>query len=89
VQAIRQEAHEQVRLNASLVLVKDRPDRQVALEVAKGLLHLHQLQMVIPHHSRVCLGQIAAQQVPALSATKPKTSAPKKIQTDAESAKSG
>jgi hypothetical protein len=33
VQAIGQERDEDVRLNACLKLVRDRPDRQVALEV--------------------------------------------------------
>ena len=41
VQAVRQEAHEDMRLDASWLLVEDRPDRQIALEVAKGLFHLH------------------------------------------------
>ena len=38
VQAIGQKGDEDVRLDASLELVKDRPDREVALEVLERLL---------------------------------------------------
>jgi hypothetical protein len=42
VQAIGQEGDEDVRLDARLKLVKDRPDREVAFEVLERLLDRNQ-----------------------------------------------
>ena len=45
-----EEGDEDVRLNACLNLVKDRPDRQVALEVLERLFDRHQQQIMAPQH---------------------------------------
>jgi hypothetical protein len=48
VQAIGQEGNEDVRLDASLELVKDRPDREIAFEVLERLLDRNQQQIMAP-----------------------------------------
>ena len=45
VQTIRQKRHEDVRFDPLLALMKDRPDRQVALEILERLLHVDQLHV--------------------------------------------
>jgi hypothetical protein len=60
VQAIGQEGDEDVRLNACLKLVNDRPDRQVALEVLERLLDCDQQQVVAPQLGRVILDEVGA-----------------------------
>ena len=60
VQAIGQEGDEDVRLNTCLKLVKDRPDREVALEVLERLLDRHQQQLVAPQLGGVFLDEIGA-----------------------------
>ena len=67
VQAIGQEGDEEVRLNAGLELVKDRPDRQVAFEVLERLLDRNQQQVVAPQLGRVFLDEVGAQQIPAFA----------------------
>src|SRR5947209_20540962 len=64
---IGQEGDEDVRLDARLELVKDRPDRHVALEVLERLLDRHQQQIMAPQLSGVFLEEIGAQQIPALA----------------------
>ncbi len=53
-----------MRLDSPL-LVEDRADRQVALEIPKCLLDLDQLQIVAPHDRRIGLCQVAPQEIPA------------------------
>ena len=60
VQAIGQEGDEDVGLNTCLELVKDRPDRQVALEVLERLLDRDQQQVVAPQLGRVFLDEVGA-----------------------------
>jgi len=48
--------------NALFALMKDRPDRQIALRFLT-LLHCHQLQVQAPQLGWVAFGQIGAQQV--------------------------
>jgi hypothetical protein len=67
VQAIGQEGDEDVRLDAGLELVKDRPDGKVAFEVLERLLDRDQQQVVAPQLGRVFLDQVGAQQVPAFA----------------------
>ena len=55
VQAIGQEGDEDVGLDASLELVKDRSDREVAFEVLECLLDRHQQQVMTPQLGRVFL----------------------------------
>jgi len=63
VQAIGQEGDEDVRLDARLALVKDRPDREIAFEVLERLFDRHQQQVMAPQLSRVFLDEIGAQQI--------------------------
>jgi hypothetical protein len=56
-----------VRLDAGLELVKDRPDREVAFEVFKGLLDRDQQQIMAPQLGRVFLDEVGAQQIPAFA----------------------
>src|SRR5437763_12893514 len=67
VQAIGQEGDKDVRLDAGLELVKDRPDREVALEVFEGLLDRDQQQIMAPQFSVVFLDEIGAQEIPAFA----------------------
>src|SRR5580693_6146048 len=56
-----------VGLNACLNLVKDRPDRQVALEVLERLFDRHQQQIMAPQLGGVFLDEVGAQQIPAFA----------------------
>ena len=67
MQAIGEEANEDVRFDAALLLMMDRTDRQVALEVPKRLFDLGKLDIILPQLGRVVRGQVAAQQVAALA----------------------
>src|SRR5690349_22511389 len=67
VQAIGQKGNEDVRLDASLELVKDRPDREVALEVLECFLDCNQQQIMAPQLGRVFLDEVGAQQIPAFA----------------------
>ena len=53
-------------LDAPLLLVKDRPDRKIALEVLEGLFDLDKLEIVTPQQGGIGLGEVAAQQVTPL-----------------------
>jgi hypothetical protein len=57
VQAIGQEGNEDVRLDAGLELMKDRPDREVAFEVLERFLDRNQQQIVAPQLGRVFLDE--------------------------------
>ena len=48
VHAVGKEAHEDVRLDAILVLVEHRPDRQIALEILERFFDLDELDVVAP-----------------------------------------
>src|SRR5207248_11222529 len=67
VQAIGQKGNEDVRLDAGLELVKDRPDREVALEVLEGFLDRRRQQIMAPQLGRVFLDEIGAQQISAFA----------------------
>lgn len=53
VRAVSQERDEDMRFDANLFLVMDRPDRQIAIEGPEGRLDLHQLQIELPEFGRV------------------------------------
>ena len=61
VQTIGQKRNQDVRLDPFFALMKDRPDRQIALEILKRLFDVDQLQVQAPELSRIGLGQIGAQ----------------------------
>ena len=63
MQAVGEEGNEDMRLDAMLSLMEDRPDRQIALESFEGLLDRHQTQVILPQFGWVRLGEIGAQQV--------------------------
>lgn len=67
VQTIGQVSHEDVRFHALFLLVKDRSDLQIALEVFERRLDGHQLQIVFPERLRIGLRQVGAQQVAAFA----------------------
>jgi hypothetical protein len=48
VQAVGQESDEDVRLDACLFSMEDRPDGEIALEALEGFLHGDQLEIVAP-----------------------------------------
>ena len=58
VQAIGQKGNEDVRLDAGLKLVKDRPDREIAFEVLERLLDCNQQQIMAPQLGRVFLDEV-------------------------------
>src|SRR4051794_25417025 len=67
VQAIGQEGDEDVRLDAGLEPVKDRPDREIALEVLERLLDRNQQLIMAPQLGRVFLDEFGAQQIRAFA----------------------
>ena len=54
-------------LDAGLELVKDRPNREVALEVLERLLDRNQQQIMAPQLGGVFLDQVGAQQIAAFA----------------------
>jgi hypothetical protein len=67
LQAIGQEGHEDVGLDPVLVMVVDRTDRQVVLQLLEGLLDLSELHIEGPQLSRIVGHQVGAQQVTPLA----------------------
>jgi hypothetical protein len=57
VQAIRHEGDEDMCLDALLVLMVDRSDRQVALQILERRLEFGQLQVELPELRRIGIGQ--------------------------------
>src|SRR5260370_6657887 len=71
VQAVGQEGDEDVRLDARLELVKDRPDCEVAFEILERLLDRHQQQIMAPQLAGGFLAAVRSQQIPAFRRTGP------------------
>jgi hypothetical protein len=67
VQAVGEEGDKDVRFDAPLVLMKDRPDGEVTFERSEGGLDFDQLQIELPELGRISLGEIGAQQVAAFA----------------------
>src|SRR5260370_28684504 len=67
VEAIGEEGDEDMRLDPRLVLVKDRPDGEVTFEVLERLLDADKLEVEAPQPRRIVVGEIGAQEVPALA----------------------
>ena len=53
LQAVGEKGDEDVGFDAPLVAMKDRPDRQVAFEGLKRLLHRDELNVVLPEQRRI------------------------------------
>jgi hypothetical protein len=58
MQAAGEKGDDNVGINAVFELVVNRTIRKAALERSEGLLHGHQLQVVLPELCRVALCQI-------------------------------
>jgi hypothetical protein len=67
LQAVRQEGHEDVGLDAFLGLVEDRPNGQVVLDLLEGLFDLGELDVELPQGIGLVGREVGAQQVSALS----------------------
>ena len=52
VQTIGEEGDEDVGLDPRLILMEDRADREIALEVLEGFFDGHELQIVLPQSLR-------------------------------------
>jgi hypothetical protein len=63
LQGVGEEGDEDVRLDPLFVLVEDRPDREVALQVLERLFDCDELNVVLPEDRRILVGQIGAQQI--------------------------
>ena len=66
LQAVGQEGHEDVGLDALFGLVEDRPDGQVVLDLLEGLLDLGELDVERPQ-ARALRREVGAQQVAAFA----------------------
>jgi hypothetical protein len=58
--AVGQEGDEDMGLDPLLVLMEDRADRQVALEIAEGLFDGDELDVVLPELGRIIVGKIGS-----------------------------
>ena len=67
MQAIGEEGDEDVGFDTAFQLMEDRPDGEIALEVAEGLLDVDELEIVAPQSGGVVVGEIGAQQIAALA----------------------
>ncbi len=67
LQAIGDEGHEDVGLDAMVELVVDRPDGEIAFQLLEGLLDLGELDIEAPQAGRVIVLQVGAQQVAAFA----------------------
>jgi hypothetical protein len=67
VQAIGQEGDEDVRLDARLELVKDRPNREIALQILERLFYRDQQQIVAPQLGRIFFDEVGAQKISAFA----------------------
>src|ERR1700759_170737 len=66
MEAIGEEGDEDMRLDAHCILVEDRPDGEVAFEVPERLLDADKLEVQAPQPRRIVVGEIGAQEIPAL-----------------------
>src|SRR6516165_11412327 len=67
VEAIGEEGDEDMRLNPRLVLVKDRPNGEVAFEVLERLFDAAELKVKAPQPRRIVVDEIGAQEIAALA----------------------
>ncbi len=70
VQATGQKRDEDVGLDPLLILMEDRSDGEIALEVLERLLDRGELQIVAPQLGGIVLGEVGAQQIAALTAAR-------------------
>ena len=65
LEAVGEEGHEDVRLDAPIGLVIDGPDGEIALQFLERLFHLSELDVEGPQLRRRLSCEIGAQQIPA------------------------
>src|ERR1700726_963938 len=63
LQTIGQERDEDVGFDPALLVVEDRPYRQIALQVLERLFDGNELRVELPQQRGIVLGQVGAQQV--------------------------
>src|SRR6476646_4868447 len=63
LQTISQERDEDVGFDSALVLMEDRPYRQIAFQVLERLLHRNELGIVLPQQRGVVLGGVGTLQI--------------------------
>ena len=68
VQPVCHEGDEDVGFDPLLVLVEDRADGEVALEVLEGLFDGDELDIVLPEETWIAVGEFGAQQITSLTA---------------------
>jgi hypothetical protein len=54
----------------ALVLMEDRPNRQVALQVFERLFHGDKLDVLLPQQRGIVLGEVGAQQIAPFASTR-------------------
>ena len=69
MKGVGHEGEEDVRFNALLLLVMDRPQRQVPFQVLERFLDMDQLGVELPHLGGVAANQVGSKQIPALTAS--------------------
>ena len=58
IQTVGKKGHEDVRLDAWILLMVDRPDREITLQVSKGCLDLRQLDVTLPQDCRILTREV-------------------------------
>ena len=71
LQTIGQERNEDVGFDPALLLMEDRPYRQVTLQVLERLFHRNELGIVLPQQRGIVLGQVGAQQIASFPSPDP------------------
>jgi hypothetical protein len=68
MQTVGEKGHEDVGLDALVGVMKDRPQGQVALEIAKGSFDFGEQNVLLPEQCGILSGKIGAEQVVPLMA---------------------
>ena len=63
LQTISQERNEDMGFDPVLILMEDRPYRQISFQVLECLFHRNELGIVLPQQRGVVLGEVGAQQI--------------------------
>ena len=68
IKTIGEEGDEDMGLDPAFILMKDRADRQVPLQIFEGLFDRYQLDIIFPEKGRIIIGEICPQQIAPLPA---------------------
>ena len=71
LQAVGQKRDEDVGFDPLLVLMEDRPDRQIAFQILERLFDGNELGVVLPQQRGIILGEIGAQQIASFASPDP------------------